>query len=113
MKCKDQMQKIERMQKKASEVSDFMKCFGSPHRLMILCHLAQGPKNVSELMELTGIPQTSMSQHLNKLKSEGLIDYERDHRLLIYSITNPDVMKIMDAIYDIYCKEFLDCPNEK
>ena len=106
------MNKIEKMQKRAEEVSDFMKCFGSPHRLMILCHLAQGEKNVTELINLTGMPQTSMSQHLNKLKSEGLINYKRDHRILCYSICNPDVMKVMNAIYDIYCKEFLDCPNE-
>ncbi len=107
------MQTLDHMQEKAVAASEFMKCFASPHRLMILCHLAQGEKNVSELIELTGIPQTSMSQHLSKLKNEGLVDFERDHRLLIYSISNPDVLKIMDAIYDIYCKEFIDDPDKK
>lgn len=106
------MQKVQKMQEKAMKVAEFMKCFGSPHRLMILCHLAQESKNVSELIELTGIPQTSMSQHLKKLKDEGLIDHKRDHRLLIYSITNKDVLKIMDAIHDIYCKDFIENPNK-
>ena len=57
------------------------------------------------------IAQTSMSQHLNKLKTEGLVDFRRDHRTLYYSICNPDVMKIMNALFDVYCKDFLDCPN--
>lgn len=105
--------KIEKMQKRAEEVSDFMKCFGSPHRLMILCQLAQGEKSVTQLMEATGIAQTSMSQHLNKLKTEGLVDFRRDHRTLYYNISNPDVMKVMNSLFDIYCKDFLDCPLEQ
>lgn len=105
--------KIEKMQKRAEEVSDFMKCFGSPHRLMILCQLAQGEKSVSQLMEATGIAQTSMSQHVGKLKTEGLVDFRRDHRTLYYRISNPDVMKVMNSLFDIYCKDFLDCPIEQ
>lgn len=104
---------IEKMQKRAEEVSDFMKCFGSPHRLMILCQLAQGEKSVTQLIEATGIAQTSMSQHLGKLKNEGLVDFCRDHRTLYYSISNPDVMKVMNSLFDIYCKDFLDCPLEQ
>ncbi len=105
--------KIEKMQKRAEEVSDFMKCFGSPHRLMILCQLAQGEKSVTQLMEATGIAQTSMSQHLGKLKTEGLVDFRRDHRTLYYNICNPDVMKVMNSLFDIYCKDFLDCPLDQ
>ncbi len=99
------MQELGEMQKKAEEVAEFMKCFANPHRLIILCHLAQGEKSVSTLMELTGIAQTSMSQHLSKLKSENLIEYRRDHRTLYYSISDPNVMTVMNSLYEIYCKE--------
>ena len=92
-----------KMQKKAEEVSEFMKCFGSPHRLLILCQLAEGEMNVTQLIEATGIAQTSMSQHLAKLKSESIVDFRRDHRTLYYSISNPDAVRIMATLYDIFC----------
>jgi ArsR family transcriptional regulator, virulence genes transcriptional regulator len=94
---------LEKMQKKSKEVSEFMKCFGSPHRLLILCQLADGEKNVTQLIEATGIAQTSMSQHLAKLKSESIVDFRRDHRTLYYRISNPDAIRIMSALYDIFC----------
>lgn len=76
---------------------------------MIFCQLSQGEKNVTSLIESTGLSQTAVSQHLKKLKKEGLIDFRREHRELFYSITSQDVLKIMDALYDIYCFEFDQC----
>jgi len=101
----------EKMQKRALEVSEFLKCFGSPHRLLVLCQLVEGEKSVTQLIEATGISQTSMSQHLSKLKTEGLIDFRREHRTLYYSISNPAVMNIMNALFDIFCKEFSKCSD--
>ena len=99
------MQGIEVMQEKAEDVAEFMKCFGSPHRLMILCQLVEGEKNVTEMIKATGIAQTSMSQHLNKLRQEGLIDYRRDHRVLYYSICDKNVMKVMSVLHEAFCAE--------
>ncbi len=64
---------MKEMQKKATLVSDFLKGLASPQRLLILCHLSDGEKSVSELIDATGIAQTSMSQHLSKLKEENII----------------------------------------
>lgn len=82
----------------------FLKSLASRHRLLILCELAQGEKSVSALIEATKIAQTSMSQHLNKLKDEKIVDYRRDHRTLYYRIINPDVHAIMDILYNKFCK---------
>ncbi|MFK8011814.1 MAG: ArsR/SmtB family transcription factor [Marinicellaceae bacterium] len=103
------MSQIEYMQQRAEEVASLMKCFANPSRIMIFCQLSQGEKNVTSLIEATGLPQTSVSQHLKKLKKEGLIEYRRDHRELFYSICSKDVMKIMDSLFDIYCHEFNFC----
>lgn len=99
---------LEKMQKRAEDVAEFMKCFGSPHRLMILCQLAVGEKSVTQLIAATGIAQTSMSQHLGKLKSENIVDFRRDHRTLYYSISNPDAMQVMTTLYDIFCAEKME-----
>lgn len=96
---------MEKIQKKADIVSGFLKGLANPNRLMVLCELSSGEKNVSELMEATGIAQTSMSQHLTKLKDEGIVSFRREHRTLYYSISHDAVNEIMQVLYNHFCKE--------
>ena len=99
------MQAMDKMKDKADEAAGFLKGLANPQRLMILCQLAEGEKSVSALIAATGIAQTSMSQHLNKLKDEGIVDFRRDHRTLYYRIAHDAVLKIMQTLYDSFCKE--------
>lgn len=99
------MKGLDRMLEKADEAAGFLKGLANAHRLMILCQLAEGEKSVSELIEATGIAQTSMSQHLGKLKAEGIVDFRREHRTLYYRIAHEAVMTIMGTLYESFCKE--------
>ena len=74
------------------------------HRLLVLCQLLEGERNVTSLIEATNIPQTSMSQHLAKLKKEGIVDFRRDHRALYYFIKDPAVIEIMKVLYERFCR---------
>ncbi|MFC6446508.1 ArsR/SmtB family transcription factor [Shinella zoogloeoides] len=93
----------EEMPAKAETVANFLKGLANPHRLLVLCALANGERSVSDLIEETGIAQTSMSQHLAKLKEEGIVRYRRDHRTLFYAIDHPAVMEIMTVLYARFC----------
>ena len=93
------------MQQKAEEAALFLSGMASPHRLLILCQLLEGEKSVSELIAATNMAQTSMSQHLSKLKKEGIVTFRRDHRTLYYSISNEAVIRVMEALYETFCKE--------
>ncbi len=95
--------------KKSEQAANFLKALANKHRLMILCQLADGEKSVTDIMEATGISQTSMSQHLSKLKREGLVVFKRDHRTLFYSINNGAISGIMEILY----KEFCDKSNKE
>lgn len=95
------------MQQNASYAADFLKGLANSHRLLVLCQLADGEKSVTELITATDIAQTSMSQHLNKLKQEGLVTYRREHRTLYYSIAHPAVIEIMQVMYHHFCHK--DC----
>lgn len=99
------MKGLDRMLEKADEAAGFLKGLANANRLMILCQLAEGEKSVSELIEATGIAQTSMSQHLAKLKAEGIVDFRREHRTLYYRIAHEAVMTIMGTLYESFCKE--------
>ena len=93
------------MQEKAGGAADFLGGLANRHRLLILCQLAGGEKNVAALIAETGIPQTSMSQHLAKLKKEGIVDFRRQHRTLIYTISDPAALAIMSVLYDRFCRK--------
>ncbi len=93
------------LHEKAGKVADFLKGLGSPHRLMVLCELAKGERSVTELMEATGLAQTSMSQHLTKLKKENIVSFRRDHRTLYYSISHEAAQDIMQVLYKHFCNE--------
>jgi len=88
----------------AQKAAAFLKGIANAHRLLILCQLAQGEKSVSALIEETGIAQTSMSQHLAKLKKEGIVTFRRDHRTLYYSICNAAVLEIMQVLHGAFCQ---------
>jgi DNA-binding transcriptional ArsR family regulator len=93
------------MSGKAEGAAEFLSGLASPHRLLILCLLAAGEKSVGTLVEETGIGQTSMSQHLAKLKKEGLVDFRRDHRTLYYFINDPAALEIMEILYNRFCRK--------
>lgn len=93
------------MEAKADSAAAFLGGLANAHRLKILCQLADGEKSVSALIAATGIAQTSMSQHLLRLKEEGIVGFRREHRTLYYSITSPIALDIMAALYSHFCKD--------
>ena len=96
---------MKNMKSNCGLAASFLKGLASPNRLLILCELASGEKSVSELIAATDIAQSSMSQHLNKLKDEGIIGFRREHRTLYYQIENEATLKIMAVLYNEFCQE--------
>ncbi|MBT8100071.1 MAG: metalloregulator ArsR/SmtB family transcription factor, partial [Gammaproteobacteria bacterium] len=72
-------------------------------RLMILCHLADGEKSVGELVDLLNMPQSSLSQHLARMRAENLVETRRESQAVYYRLENDSVRKLIVALYDIYC----------
>jgi ArsR family transcriptional regulator len=104
MNYEDKQPLGEVMAAKAEDVADFLKGLANAHRLLVLCTLSKGERSVGELIAQTGIAPTSMSQHLAKLKAEGIVDFRRDHRTLHYFIAHPAVMELMAVLYVHFCE---------
>lgn len=68
------------------ELSQSFRALGDPTRLRILRLLATAPLNVSELVSLVGVAQSSVSHHLGKLKGLDLIREERQGGFTWYSL---------------------------
>lgn len=70
----------------------------------MLCHLVEGEKTVTDLMRLVGLGQSAMSQHLARLRRNGLVQARRDGQAVRYSLIGDEVIRIMGVLYEIYCR---------
>ena len=91
---------------KAGEAARLLRNLSNGHRLLILCHLsAQTELSVGALVEKIGLSQSALSQHLARLRADGLVAYRRDAQSLHYRIADPDVVRVLATLRDIYCPE--------
>lgn len=75
------------------------------HRLLILCHLLDGERRVSELEEVIGLSQSALSQHLARLRKDGLVVTRRDAQNIFYSLAGTDVQQVLAVLHDIFCSK--------
>jgi ArsR family transcriptional regulator len=99
------MNTLQKMNKNVDQASAFLSGLSNTHRLRILCLLTDGEKNVTQLVQATGMAQTSVSQHLRKLKEEKIVSFRREHRTLYYFISNQAAQEIMHILYQHYCQK--------
>ncbi len=95
---------IPKIARKCEEVSGLLRSLSHPQRLMILGHLAQGPKTVSELQKLCDLQQSQLSQFLGRMKLEGLVACERKGRFQFYSAADKRIVELIGAIQKIFCE---------
>lgn len=94
---------IPAMRKAATEATAFLKSLANQDRLMLLCHLADGERSVSELESLTDIAQPSLSQQLGVLRSEGIVETRRDGKFMFYRIADARVMSLLNSLQETFC----------
>jgi len=88
----------------AAEAAQFLKVLGNPHRLLVLCYLgAFGEMPVSALVAQVGLSPSALSQHLAKLREDGLITYRREAQTLHYRICDARAEQILAVLKDIFC----------
>lgn len=86
--------------KQCIKASEFISALSNPNRVAIVCFLATGRKNVSEIVNKFRLPQSSVSLHLSKLADKGLITKERVGKNVYYKIKNSDIKKILLIVSD-------------
>jgi DNA-binding transcriptional ArsR family regulator len=94
---------LENLKSECEEAAKILKSLAHPLRLQILCHLSQNEMAVSEIESLCSASQSSISQFLNRMKSEGLINSRRVGNFVFYRIYDLKVKKLIQAMHKIYC----------
>lgn len=92
------------MAARAAEAAAFLKALSHEGRLMILCHLGQGERSVTELENLLDQRQAAVSQQLARLRLEGLVTCRREGKVIYYSIHDPRVRQVMGLMHAMFCR---------
>jgi DNA-binding transcriptional ArsR family regulator len=92
-------------ERKVNEVAGILRALANERRLMILCKLVEwGEAKVNTLSQAVGLSQSALSQHLAKMRDEGLVTFRRDSQTLWYRIADPRTELLFATLHQLYCK---------
>lgn len=87
----------------ASEAAALLRALSHEGRLLVLCALAEGEAQAGALVALSGLSQSALSQHLARLREEGLVATRRDSTAIFYRLAEPKARRIVRLLHDMYC----------
>jgi ArsR family transcriptional regulator, virulence genes transcriptional regulator len=87
----------------ALRASGLLKALANPHRLLILCHLAEGEMSVGALEQLLKLRQPTLSQQLARLREDALVDTRRAGKMVYYRIASDDARQVIQLLYRLFC----------
>ena len=93
------------MRKNASAAAALLRAISHEARLLVLCELVNGERSAGELVECSGLSQSALSQHLAKLREEGLVATRREAQVIHYRIADQRAQRLLRVLHDIYCRK--------
>jgi DNA-binding transcriptional ArsR family regulator len=90
----------------AEKAVGLLKSMANEARLLVLCHLAaEGELSVGQLQDRVGLGQSALSQHLAKLREEGLVATRKESQTVFYSVCDPKAQQVLALLHDLFCPE--------
>ena len=83
------------------KASQSLKVLGNYYRLQIVTLLLNGEKNVSEINKSVNVSQPALSQHLSKLRRDGILGARREQRQIFYYLSNPHVIRVLGVVAEM------------
>jgi DNA-binding transcriptional ArsR family regulator len=97
------------MQERAEEASRMLKTLANAQRLRVLCLLVGQEMTVGQINEkLSDLSQSALSQHLAKLRDDGMVSTRRESQTIWYRLVEGPAQSVIATLYGIYCE-----PNNK
>jgi len=91
---------------KAAEAAGLMKALSNENRLLILCHLVSDEElTAGTLVDRVGLSQSALSQHLARLRAQGLVTFHRRAQTLHYRIADGKAARVLSVLRDLFCPE--------
>lgn len=102
------MQKIKgdlsKLAQSAGQAARMLRLLANEKRLLVLCALAvKGEASVTELAAEADLGMSALSQHLARLREDGLVATRKNAQTVYYRIDDADAARILKTLKDIYC----------
>jgi ArsR family transcriptional regulator, virulence genes transcriptional regulator len=91
------------LEERAEEAAELLGSMANAKRLLVLCHLVEGERSVGDLATIAGLSQSALSQHLGKMRLQGLVKTRRDAQTIFYSLASHEVRAVLETLYGLYC----------
>lgn len=97
---------FELFREQAGRAVGLLKALSNENRLLIMCFLAEAEEmSVGELADKLGLSQSALSQHLGKLREEGLVETRRQSQTIHYRVSDPKAVQLLTLLHDLFCPE--------
>jgi DNA-binding transcriptional ArsR family regulator len=95
---------LKKLAKQAGEAAQLLKLLANEKRLLILCFLAvRGEMTVGEIVDVVKLSQSALSQHLARLRADGLVAFRRTSQTLHYRVADKRALQVLGVLKQIYC----------
>lgn len=92
------------LEDRAAEAARLLRLLAHEKRLLLLCHLAgAGEMNVGQLVEVTGLSQSALSQHLALFREDRLVATRRASQTVWYRLADAKAARLLEVLHDLYC----------
>jgi DNA-binding transcriptional ArsR family regulator len=95
-------QALSDLEASAQSAARLLKLLASEQRLLLLCRLIEGEASVGDLAEHAKLAHSAASQHLGKMRAEGLVATRREAQTIYYRLDDPAAVRVLDTLCDIY-----------
>jgi ArsR family transcriptional regulator len=93
------------LQRQAAATAGLLRALGNQRRLLILCRLVErGEASVRELSQAVGLSQSALSQHLARMREEGIVAFRRDAQTVWYRIGDRRIEELLATLHRLFCR---------
>lgn len=91
---------------RAGDAAGLLRAMSNEARLLVLCHLsAAGELSAGDLVRRIGLSQSALSQHLAKLREQGLVVSRKEAQTVYYRLGDPRALQLMTLLHGLFCPE--------
>lgn len=100
----DSDQQLSDFSLESAEAAAVMKSLSNEARLLALCHLSEASElSAGELTRRIGLSQSALSQHLARLREDGLVTTRKEAQTVFYRVSNAKVRRVLALLHELYC----------
>lgn len=100
------MEIVRNFSREATNAASLLRALSNEQRLLILCYLAEeGELSVGQLGDRLDLSQSALSQHLARLREEGIVATRKQAQTIFYSVKDSNAQQVLALLHDLFCPE--------